>query len=117
MVSSEAFSRVDTYVYKQLWRMLRRRHPEKSKKWLASQYWSGPKGRNNFSVKTKTKQGDRHYSVVRVSSIGIRRHIKIRAFANPYTQEDAYYFWQRRHNKESRLLPALKSKACRKRWA
>ncbi len=73
VVSSEAFSRVDTYVYKQLWRMLRRRHPEKSKKWLASQYWFGPKGRNSFSVKTKTKQGDRHYSVVRVSSIGIRQ--------------------------------------------
>lgn len=117
VVSSVAFSRVDTYVYEQLWRMLRRRHPQKSKNWLARHYWSGPGGRNIFSVRAKTNQGDRCYSVIRVSSIGIRRHIKIRAYANPYTQEDAYYFWQRRHNKESRLLPALRSKECRKLWA
>ena len=74
-------------------------------------------GKNIFSVKDKTKQGDREYSVTRLSAIGIRRHIKIRASANPYTQEDAYYFWRRRHKKESRLLPALGSKACQLQWA
>jgi RNA-directed DNA polymerase len=34
VVASEAFRRIDTYVYEQLWRMLHRRHPKQSKKWL-----------------------------------------------------------------------------------
>ena len=29
VVSSEAFSQIDTYVFRQLWRMLRKRHPRK----------------------------------------------------------------------------------------
>ena len=117
VVSSEAFSRVDTYVYEQLWRTIRRRHPNKSRKWLARKYWSRKGGRKVFSVSSKTKQGIRVYEVVRLSSIGIRRHIKIRSNANPYTQEDAAYFWQRRHKPESRLLPALRSRECRALWA
>ena len=40
VVASEVFSRVDTYVFEELWRMLRRRHSNKSKKWLIGQYWS-----------------------------------------------------------------------------
>ena len=40
IVASEAFSRIDTYVFEQLWRMLRRRHQNKSKKWLINNYWS-----------------------------------------------------------------------------
>jgi hypothetical protein len=34
VVASEAFSRVDTYMYEHLWRMIRRRHLEKFKGWL-----------------------------------------------------------------------------------
>ena len=117
VVSSEAFSRVDSYVYEQLWRTIRRRHPNKSRKWLARKYWSRKGGRKVFSVRSKTKQGNRVYEVVRLSSIGIRRHIKIRSNANPYAQEDAAYFWQRRHKPESRLLPALRSRECRALWA
>ena len=116
VVASEAFSRVDTYVYKQLWRMLAQRHPNKSKKWLARHYWSGPGGRNIFSVVGKTKKGDVRYSVIRLCSIGIRRHVKIKAHANPYMQEDAYYFWQRRHKKEKRRASTSQSNVCRPVW-
>jgi RNA-directed DNA polymerase len=117
VVSAEAFSRVDSYVFEQLWRMIRRRHSNKSKKWLMRKYWSGLGGRSIFSVGAKTKQGWQHYTVVRVSSIGIRRHIKIRSNANPYSKEDAGYFYRRRHNKEARLLPALSARECLALWA
>jgi RNA-directed DNA polymerase len=50
VVSSEIFSRVDTYVYEQLWRMLRRRHQSKSKEWLHGQYWSASGRKHVFSV-------------------------------------------------------------------
>jgi len=38
VVASEAFRCIDTYVFEQLWRMLRRRHSHKSRKWLFKKY-------------------------------------------------------------------------------
>jgi len=111
VVSSEAFSHVDTYVYEQLWRMLRKRHPQKSRKWLRKKYW--PTGQNGFKVQAKTKKGLSSYQVVRLSSIGIRRHIKIKAAANPYDPDFSAYIWNRRNNKEARLFSALSAREYR----
>ena len=94
VVASEAFSEMDSYVYEQLWRTIRRRHSNKSKSWLVRKYWSEG-GANTFSIRCKTRSGSRIYSVIRLSSIGIRRHIKVRSKANPYTKDDAAYFWRR----------------------
>jgi len=53
VVSSEVFSKVDTYVYEQLWRTLRRRHNAKSKKWIQNRYWTNiPNKKSRFSVST-----------------------------------------------------------------
>jgi len=116
VVASEAFSQIDTHVYEQLWRMIRRRHPNKSKKWLVRKYWTAG-GTNTFSIRCKTRTGPRSYRVFRLSSIGIRRHIKIRAKANPYTKEDAAYFWRRRNVKDSRFLPGFTSRESKAIWA
>ena len=113
VVASEAFGCVDTYVYEQLWRMLRRRHQNKSKKWLIKNYWTATGKKWVFSVWGETKKGKRLYQVVRLHSLGIKRHIKIKADANPYMPEYAAYFWHRRHNKQSRLLPALSAREYR----
>jgi RNA-directed DNA polymerase len=113
VVASEAFSRVDTYVFHQLWRMLRRRHNNKSKEWIIDHYWKATGKKWIFSVTRKVKRKRRVYQVIRLFSIGIRRHIKIKAEANPYLQEFAFYFHQRRNNRESRLMLALSSKAHR----
>ena len=113
VVASEAFSRIDTYVFEQLRRMLRRRHPTKNVEWLIRRYWSAA-GRNIFAVFAKTaKSGKKLYQVMRVSAIGIRRYVKIKAAANPYLPEYAGYFWCRRHKKESKLLPAMSAREYR----
>ncbi|MCP4108109.1 MAG: group II intron reverse transcriptase/maturase, partial [Desulfobacteraceae bacterium] len=65
VVSSEAFSLIDTYVYERLWRMIRRRHRKKSKKWLTDTYWTHSKRRWMFTVKGKNKKGPCIYQVVR----------------------------------------------------
>jgi len=118
VVSSEAFSRIDTYVYWQLWRMLRKRHPRKSTKWLFNKYWNNTERRHIFAVKTKTVKGfERIYQVVRICSIGIKRHIKIKAAANPYSPEFAKYFWTRRNIKDSKLLSALSAREFRAQLA
>ena len=114
VVASEAFSRVDTYVFEELWRMLRKRHSSKSQKWLYRNYWTAARGKHIFAVRIKTAKGTmKVYKVLRTASIGIKRHIKIKAAANPYCPEFAKYFWERRHNKEKKLLPALSSRQFR----
>jgi len=96
VVASRAFGYVDTYVFGQLWRMLRRRHSNKSKGWLIKRYWTASGRKWVFSIRKKIKSKLRLYQVVKVSSIGIKRHVKIKAHANPYLQQYAAYFWRRR---------------------
>ncbi len=114
VVASEAFSQIERYVYEQLWRMLKRRHRNKSKGWLIKKYWTASGLKHVFAVKAKTKGNlNKVYQVVKICSIGIRRYIKIKAAANPYLPEFAKYFWVRRNNKDSKLLPAMSARQFR----
>jgi len=111
VVASDAFSRIDTYVFEELWRMLHRRHPKKSVKWLIEHYWTATGKKHIFAVKAKTARGKvKVYQVLRLYSLGIRRYVKIRADANPYLSEDAAYFARRKADKERKLLPARSSR-------
>ena len=115
VVSSAAFRCVDSYVFEELWRMLRHRHPDKSTRWLISQYWSASGCKGVFSVRATTAKGRKTvYAVQRLSEIGIRRHIKVKADANPYLPEHAAYFMRRRHVKDSTLLGPEPAHARRK---
>jgi RNA-directed DNA polymerase len=107
VVASEAFSRIDTYVFEQLWRMVRQRHQNKPKGWLIRKYWSASGKKHRFAVKYKTAKKVTVYTVMRTGAVGIRRYVKIKADANPYLPEYGAYFYRRRHNKESKLLPAM----------
>jgi RNA-directed DNA polymerase len=114
VVASEAFGRIDTYVFEQLWRMVRRRHQNKSKGWLIKRYWSATGRKHRFAVRAKTISGKATvYEVLKLHTIGIRRYIKIKADANPYLQEYARYFWFRRNNKDSKLLAAMSARELR----
>ncbi len=110
VVASEAFSRIDTYVYEQLWRMVKRRHHNKSKRWLFKKYWTASGKNHWFAVKHKTDNKLNTYSVVKTGAVGIRRYVKIKADANPYLPEYAEYYWQRRNHKESKLLSAMSAR-------
>lgn len=113
MVASEAFARVDNYVYNQLWRMLRKRHPKKSTKWLSKKYWTNGGKRGIFAVLTRYKNKIKTYCVVRTCSITIQRHRKIKADANPYLPEFGKYFWIRRKFKDARVLRELSARRMR----
>ncbi len=95
VVSADTFSTIDTYVYEQLWRMIKRKHSKKSKKWLSNKYWSAAGSKNSFAVRKKNAGGKfMIYKVIRICTIGIKRHRKIIAEANPYDPEYASYFWR-----------------------
>jgi RNA-directed DNA polymerase len=113
VVASEAFKRIDTYVFEELRRMVHRRHSNKSVQWRIKHYWSAA-GRNVFAVWAKTaRSGKKLYQVLRLSSLGIRRYVKIKAAANPYLPEYAGYFWHRLNRKDSKLLPAMTAREFR----
>jgi RNA-directed DNA polymerase len=78
----------------------------KTKGWLIKKYWSAA-GKHVFSFLHKYKKKTRILKIIRVCSIGIKRHIKIKAEANPYFPEYSNYFWRRKNIKEARLLGAL----------
>jgi RNA-directed DNA polymerase len=113
VVSSEAFKYVDNYVYQQLWRMLRKRHSNKSSKWISKKYWTVGKTKSVFAVVAKLKNKIKIYEVIKTSAIGIKRHKKIKADANPYMKEYSRYYWERRHNKDSKYLPGFTSRQMR----
>ncbi len=110
VVSSKAFGRIDFYVYHQLWRMIRRRHSDKSSGWLASKYWRRTGKSWIFSATVKRNVRIHTYHVVRMSSIGIKRHKKVIGNANPYKPEFSKYFWERRNNKESCFMTEQSSR-------
>jgi RNA-directed DNA polymerase len=105
--SSHNFFRIDEYVFEQLQRMIKRRHQHKSMKWLIKKYWSISGMKNVFSISSKYKDKTRILQIIRLKSIGIQRHIKIKADANPYSPEYGYYFWRRKNTEEARVLGAL----------
>lgn len=112
VISSEVFRRVDSYVYDQLWRMIRRRHSNKSRKWLAKKYWRAA-GKWVFTTFVKYKNKCKLYQVVRFCSICIRRYRKIKAKANPYLPEFRRYFRTRKHVKEAKLWRELTARQLR----
>ncbi len=107
VVASETFARVDKYVREQLWRMLRHRHPKKSKRDLFRKYWTDEEGRHIFTVRQKTAKGPRIYTVVRLGALPSGRYIKTPKDANPYQPEYARLFWERRYRKERWMMSCL----------
>jgi retron-type reverse transcriptase len=101
VVAGDAFSRVNLYVYRQLWRMLRRRHPGKSRKWLSRTCWDTTGPARIFVAAARTRKGESTYPVVRLTSTNSQRYVKVRANANPYRPADAAYFRRRRHDSEA----------------
>jgi len=111
--AGNAFYKVDRYVFDQLWRMLHKRHPRKSRDWCIKHYWMASGKKWVFTAIGKTTKGKKQYPLVRLGLLGIRRHIKIKADANPYLPEYASYYWRRRNMKDTKLLKALSAREYR----
>ncbi len=55
VVSKETYSSMDNYLWKLLWRWAKRRHPNKTGKWIASKYW-GMTGKDRWRFAGKSKE-------------------------------------------------------------
>lgn len=95
--SKKVFGYVDDRIFRELARWMQRRHPDKTLRWCYEKYL--------------TQVGDRHYvlegkmpdrrgkprtiRLVKAKDVPIKRHVKIKAAANPYDPNWESYFEER----------------------
>jgi RNA-directed DNA polymerase len=104
-VASETFSKVDALMWRMLWRWAKRRHSNKSRRWILRRYFRPIGGRSwHFAVELVKEDGVRKVvPLVCASDAKIRRHVKIKSDANPFDPEWDAYFTQLQ---QERLLSA-----------
>jgi RNA-directed DNA polymerase len=96
MVSSFIFNWIDHRVWDKLWRWAKRRHPNKGRYWIKDRYFEDYKGRKwTFSDISEQKDPLNATRIFNLSSVKIKRHVKIQAKANPFHSDWAEYFAQR----------------------
>lgn len=105
-VSKKTFARVDWEASQALYRWACRRHPNKRPKWVRDNYFRRLRsGRQVISALHEGRDGKcRQVDLFQLSSIPIRRHVKIRALANPYAPDWEQYFRQRHAIRRQRKL-------------
>lgn len=86
VVAKKIFARVDANVWSMLWRWAARRHPEKSARWVKEKHFRTMGSRNWVFAATEKKEDgtSRERILLKESDTPIKRHIKIKAAANPH---------------------------------
>jgi RNA-directed DNA polymerase len=107
VVANRVFKTCDHRLYAQLQSWARRRHPRKSRKWIAQRYWTMQPGAKWDFVATKDGQ-----MVARLrphAATQIQRHIKVKGSASPF--DGNLLYWAQRltdhpltRGEESKLL-------------
>lgn len=109
--SSQTFHQVDHAIFKALWRWARRRHPKiKPARWVRKKYFHTHGNRTwTFTGETRRRDGKKSVEyLLYAANTPIRRHVKIRAAANPYDPEWEPYFEKRLQTRmKERLHPKL----------
>jgi RNA-directed DNA polymerase len=97
VVSKKTFKKEDSAIFKMLWQRAKRRHPKKTRWWVADKHFHTYGGRRwVFSGEVANDDGtSKHVWLYRASNVPITRHIKIKGEANPYDSKWEVYFEQR----------------------
>jgi RNA-directed DNA polymerase len=97
VVAKETFNWVDNQIWLKMWQWSKRRHPNKSRKWIKARYFHRIKSRNwVFAIKaSKTNGRSKDLELYSAASTPIRRHVKIKADAHPFDIAWEPYFEER----------------------
>jgi len=97
VVSTRTFARVDHHIFSSLWQWARRRHPNKNTRWRKQKYFASRRGRDwSFFGETCDDQGQPIRVWLRPARCTpIKRHVKVKADANPYDPAYEAYFEKR----------------------
>ncbi len=86
--AKKTFVKLDTFIFRTLWKWAKRRHPKKSRKWIKDRYWK----RTLFS---NWSFSDGYTELKRAAHTNIVRHRMIKFDANPYSPEFSRYYYYR----------------------
>ena len=100
-VSKRIFSKLDNLLFKLLWRWAKRRHPNKSLRWVKNKYFKQI-GQRNWVFSAKT--GNMDYELRRFDKTKIKRHIKIKSASNPFDTDWQEYFKNRKAYKSEKII-------------
>jgi RNA-directed DNA polymerase len=91
-------------VWEYLWRWYKRKHPNKSTKWVRKRYFHTIKGNKwTFATYTSDRQGkEKIISLYPIADTSIERHIKVRGNASP-DDPSLKKYWEKRHQKQGKL--------------
>ncbi len=92
-VASKTFATVDYEIWKTLWQWARRRHPNKGTRWIKSKYFVRQGTRDWIFACNEEASG--REKLVYAKQTPIRRHVKIKAEANPFDPKWEEYFEER----------------------
>lgn len=107
-VSKRTFAQVDHHIFWMIWRWACRRHPNKSKQWVKNRYFRTVGGQNwVFATDGNLEKQIPQRQIILAAYTPIRRHIKIRMFANPYDPVWESYFEQRL---DTKMVDTLKGR-------
>jgi RNA-directed DNA polymerase len=101
VVAKQAYSRMDSLVYKRLWRWAKRRHSNKKADWIRKKYFRqiGDRGWV-FSAPAERADGSTGLlELYRISGTVIRRHKKVKGEFNPFDPEWEQYGEQLRQER------------------
>lgn len=96
IVAKTTFELVDNLIWELLWQWAKRRHPNKGARWVKQRYFPTKRNRKwNFATKKSANGTSNDLELFRAATVTIKRHIKIRAEANPFVSDWNSYFTQR----------------------
>ena len=82
--SKETYSKIGHLIFLRLYRWARRRHPNKSRKWVVNKYWKTVGGDNWVF-------GEKDFHIYNHSSTPIVRHTKVKGKSSPYDGNNKYW--------------------------
>ena len=97
VVSKETFNYVDSQIFASIWQWCKRRHLNKGQRWIKDKYFESVDNKNwVLGAKYKNdKQEWKYISLIKMAHTPIKRHVKIKADATPFSSEYQVYFEER----------------------
>jgi len=109
VASKQTFGKIDHAIFHALWQWAKRRHPHKPLGWIKAKYFTTVRGDNwVFQGTVEGKEAtSQTVSLLKASSVPIKRHTKIKGEANPYDPAWEEYF---EHRSDVKMEATLKGR-------
>ncbi len=116
IVSKVIFKKLENELAYFLWRWMVRRHPRKSVKWIKSKYFQQTKNGKIFAAVVRKNGRWQMIPIEDPAKVKIKRHVKIKAEANPFDPSWKVYFKKRNQEKMKDLLQKRKKRFEKETW-